>query len=701
MADIYLSPSGNDGNAGTIGSPKFTLEAGFAIANAGDTIYMRGGTYQYLGSQDIIGKNGSAGNLIKLWAYPGETPIITRSASYIPVIGVETDLIYMENCSYIHFKNLEISNYTQHPTLPYWFAFRGNDLSNCIFENINYHHNGSALTLRGNSTTGNLFNNCDFHHNQDPYSLTPYDGADGLNITYVNNSAAINTVRNCRAWWNADDGFDFWQNEGLVVIENNWSFYNGYIPDTFTTAGNGAGFKLGETLTTTTTVKRQVKNNIAFKNRNWGIVENNALVNMQIYNNTCIQNGTTNYWFGDWGSSPKLFKNNIGYNDGITGCLYGDCDQANHLGLVAITDHNTWDAGAPVVTYADFENTDDSQLDNARAVDGSLPTITFLKLIAGSDLIDAGVNVGLPFNGAAPDLGYSEYSVGGNVPPTANAGIDQNIMLPLGTVNLTGSGSDSDGTIASYAWSQISGPSATIVSPTSQNTAITGLTSAGTRVFRLTVTDNLGATGTDDVSIIVNQNIGIMAKHLLRMGIIASSATTVVGPPPSGLVDIDFTTLSNLQESPANKWIPVNNALDANGIGTVSLPALTDGQFQCEIQLATQNTDSFAICWDTSNAIATSYWGSAKYVVFPKFGTYWTNDNQAGGVDSTIPHADGDLLRLIRTGSVIKAQYYRGGSWTDILTFSGTDTGLLYYFAASAQDGTALALYNPKQEGAV
>jgi len=694
MADIYLSPSGNDGNAGTIGSPKFTLEAGFAIANPGDTIWMRGGTYQYLGEQDIIGKNGSAGNLIKLWAYPGETPIITRSASYIPVIGVETDLIYMENCSYIHFKGLDISGYTQHPTLPYWFAFRGNDLSNCIFENLNHHHNVGAFTLRGDNTTGNLFLNCDFHHNQDPYSETPYDGADGLNITYVNNPSAINTVRNCRAWWNADDGFDFWQNEGYVLVEGCWSFYNGYIPDTFTTAGNGTGFKLGP-CSAVTTLRRTVQNCIAFKNRSFGIIENESPVNMNIYNNTSIQNGSQNYLFGFWPAQfPKTFKNNISYDSGT---LFGNVWHT--FGADAVHSNNTWDTGV-TVNYSDFQSTDDSQLDSARASDGTLPTITFLKLITGSDLIDAGVNVGLPFTGVAPDLGYSEYSVGGNIPPTANAGVDQTIMLPLGTVSLTGSGSDSDGTIASYAWSQVSGASATITSPTSQNTTITGITTAGPKVFRLTVTDNLGATGTDDVTITVNQNIGIMAKHLLRMGIIASSATTVVGPPPSGLVDLDFTSLTNLQESPANKWIPVDNNLDANGKGTVSLPALTDGKFQCEIQSA-QNTDSFAICWDPSNAIGESYWGTAKYVVFPKYGTYWTNDNQAGGVNSTIPHADGDLLRLIRTGSVIKAQYYRGGSWIDILTFTGTDTGQLYYFAASAQDGTALSLYNPKQEGAI
>ena len=32
-----------------------------------------------------------------------------------------------------------------------------------------------------------------------------------------------------------------------------------------------------------------------------------------------------------------------------------------------------------------------------------------MKLVAGSDLIDKGIDVGLPFNGSAPDLGAFEY----------------------------------------------------------------------------------------------------------------------------------------------------------------------------------------------------------------------------------------------------------------------------------------------------
>jgi len=46
-----------------------------------------------------------------------------------------------------------------------------------------------------------------------------------------------------------------------------------------------------------------------------------------------------------------------------------------------------------------------------RKSDGTLPDITFMHLKPGSDLIDAGLEVGLPFNGAKPDLGCFETSV--------------------------------------------------------------------------------------------------------------------------------------------------------------------------------------------------------------------------------------------------------------------------------------------------
>lgn len=92
-----------------------------------------------------------------------------------------------------------------------------------------------------------------------------------------------------------------------------------------------------------------------------------------------------------------------------------------------------------------------------------------------------------------------------NVAPTSNAGIDQTITLPTSSVNLTGSGADSDGTIASYLWTEVSGPVAgTITTATTANTTITGLTTAGVYLFNLKVTDNNGAVANDMMQVTVN-----------------------------------------------------------------------------------------------------------------------------------------------------------------------------------------------------
>jgi hypothetical protein len=45
-----------------------------------------------------------------------------------------------------------------------------------------------------------------------------------------------------------------------------------------------------------------------------------------------------------------------------------------------------------------------------RNEDGSLPNNGFARLVNSSDLIDKGVNVGLPYLGAAPDLGAYEQN---------------------------------------------------------------------------------------------------------------------------------------------------------------------------------------------------------------------------------------------------------------------------------------------------
>src|SRR5204863_25224 len=74
---------------------------------------------------------------------------------------------------------------------------------------------------------------------------------------------------------------------------------------------------------------------------------------------------------------------------------------------------------------------------------------------------------------------------------------------PTSSLTLNGSGSDPDGSIASYAWSKVSGTGGTISSANAASTTITGLT-AGSYTFKLTVTDDKGATASDNVIITVN-----------------------------------------------------------------------------------------------------------------------------------------------------------------------------------------------------
>ncbi|PZR27842.1 MAG: hypothetical protein DI535_08830 [Citrobacter freundii] len=95
-------------------------------------------------------------------------------------------------------------------------------------------------------------------------------------------------------------------------------------------------------------------------------------------------------------------------------------------------------------------------------------------------------------------LGYSRGTTP-NTPPTVNAGADKAITLPTASIQLSGSASDPDGSIASYSWSKVSGPSSFSINNVGiTNPTVSGLVS-GSYTFRLTVIDNRGATAYDDV----------------------------------------------------------------------------------------------------------------------------------------------------------------------------------------------------------
>jgi hypothetical protein len=95
---------------------------------------------------------------------------------------------------------------------------------------------------------------------------------------------------------------------------------------------------------------------------------------------------------------------------------------------------------------------------------------------------------------------------GTNQPPTVNAGVDQVLTLPANSVQLSGSAADPDagGSVASINWSRVSGPTTyTFSSSGILNPSVTGLVQ-GVYVFRLTATDNVGGSSSDDLTVTVN-----------------------------------------------------------------------------------------------------------------------------------------------------------------------------------------------------
>jgi ribosomal protein L14 len=162
-----------------------------------------------------------------------------------------------------------------------------------------------------------------------------------------------------------------------------------------------------------------------------------------------------------------------------------------------------------------------------------------------------------------------------NLPPTANAGANITLTLPVNSTTLTGSGADTDGTIAGYAWTRVSGPTTfTFGTANAASTTLTGLVQ-GTYVFRLTVTDNGGATGTDDITVTVNPAVNqpptANAGSNITLTLPVNSTTlTGSGTDPNGtIVSYAWTRISG----------PTTFTLGAPNAASTTLTGLVQGTY--------------------------------------------------------------------------------------------------------------------------
>jgi len=93
---------------------------------------------------------------------------------------------------------------------------------------------------------------------------------------------------------------------------------------------------------------------------------------------------------------------------------YANSDRPVALALNALYthDHNSWDIPL-TLTDADFISVDSTGITAPRQADGSLPDNDcynyFLRPSSSSQAIDVGTDVGLDYEGTAPDIGAFEY----------------------------------------------------------------------------------------------------------------------------------------------------------------------------------------------------------------------------------------------------------------------------------------------------
>ena len=131
-----------------------------------------------------------------------------------------------------------------------------------------------------------------------------------------------------------------------------------------------------------------------------------------------------------------------------------------------------------------------------------------------------------------------------NQAPTADAGSDKSVQTNQ-SITITGSGSDSDGSITSYQWKEGS----TILSNAASFT-YTAPSSAGTHTLTLTVTDDDGATGSDTMVVTVTSDSTIHITEdyqVERLGT-ASSINISVSIDTSTSKDL-YILLTNYDES--------------------------------------------------------------------------------------------------------------------------------------------------------
>lgn len=387
-AQIFVSTDGSDSNSGSFDAPFATIIKALTIVTPGDTIFVRGGTYTVTSTIAISSSlSGIDSSYCYLLAYNDEKPILDFSAEAFGSKGISLRANYWKikglNIAYAGDNGLDI-----------------NGGSYNIINQCNFYENRDSGVQLGSGAAYNQIINCDSYYNADP---PDYGDADGFAPKLTVGTG--NFFYGCRSWGNCDDGWDGYlrgASDMTTTLINCWTWGNGYLKDGTDpgSQANGNGFKMGGGDDSNSELLMHhfnLTSCLAFQNKNKGFDQNNNVGSMILFNCSGWANLTANYRIKRTLNEGQtlIVKNCVSY------------EGSTELGGFAIQETNSW-MGSFNITDDDFISIDPVRVSSPRKMDGSLPDIDFLHLASGSDLIDAGVDIGLSYLGDAPDLGAFE-----------------------------------------------------------------------------------------------------------------------------------------------------------------------------------------------------------------------------------------------------------------------------------------------------
>lgn len=418
-ADLYLSPAGNDANDGmSQKNPLATLVKAQELAQPGDVVHIMPGIYN-IGENQIsrtegvysivfdMSKSGRPGKPISyvgMTDQQGRRPVFDFSAVK-PQTRITAFLI---RARWLVFRNFECVGLqvtqTSHTQSENFRISRGRD---CTFDNISCHDGMGIGFYLEKASQRNLFLNLDAYNNSESVSEDGKGGnCDGFGF-HGNSDADGNVFVGCRAWYNADDGYDCINSFSPAEFHYCYAYRNGYSAPLQAggkpvSRGDGNGMKIGGYRLDHKDVRQYdrgfpshlVSNCIASENKRNGIYANHHLAGNRWLNNSAMRNGRYNFCMVNR-RSPKaddnqdvngydhVIENNIAY--GAKRSLQyvnGDVDSCTvrNNSFTWNKETKTWDNGG--LKRDMFDSIDPEVLLGSRDKDGMLTdeAMAFMRL---------------------------------------------------------------------------------------------------------------------------------------------------------------------------------------------------------------------------------------------------------------------------------------------------------------------------------